>query len=64
MTTKYYVASSDGRTSLNSAIADVQREVQAYLDKGGKLHGGVSISGFYEDDVTRYAVAQALVIEE
>ena len=33
MATKYYVASSDGLTSLKSAIGDVQRQVQTYLDK-------------------------------
>lgn len=64
MATKYYVASCDGRTSLDSSIASVQKEVQSYLDKGGKLHGGISISGWYEGDLTRYAVAQVVVIEE
>lgn len=64
MAIKYYVASSDGSTSLYTAISQVQKEIQSYLDKGGKLHGGISISGWYEGDVTRYGVAQAIVIEE
>lgn len=64
MATKYYVASSDGCTSLYSAIEDVEKQVQEYLNRGGKLHGGISISGWYEGDVTRYGVAQGVVIDE
>ena len=65
MKTKYYVVSSSGNsTSLPDATLDVQRKVQTYLDKGGKLHGGVSISGWYEGDLTRYGAAQVVVIEE
>lgn len=64
MATKYHVASSDGCTSLCTAIEQLQTRVQTYLDKGGKLHGGISISGWYEGDLTRYGVAQVVVIEE
>lgn len=64
MSTQYVVVSSDGRTSLTQAIRDVEGEVQSLLDKGGKLQGGISVSGWYEEGLVRYGAAQAVLMEK
>jgi hypothetical protein len=64
MTIRYHVASSDSSTSLADAIKEVVRDVQAHLDKGGKIQGGISISGWNEGHIIRYSVAQAVLVEE